>query len=610
METSFADFETAKIESRPVYPPRPVGLALRLPGKKREYLAWGHPEGNNCDLWVVKEKLREAARGRMVFHHAGFDMDIMDTFFNIRPKAFEDTLYLSFLNDPRAESMALKDRAHLVLGMPPDEQDDLKDWILENVKGAKRAKTKWGEKIGDAPGKIVAPYAIGDIERTEGLFNRFMPDIKRRNMVEAYEREKKLLWTTLEMERSGCRIDMKRLKEAELALEKLNRIILKNMRKRLKVGEDFNLNSPKQLGQALYDADLLSSVIKTPTGQISTKVDNLKKTCTDSKLIRMMSVQSVLDKYLNTFVRPWLIMGEKSGGRILPSFHQCRGSNDRSGGGTRTGRYSSSDPNLQQVASNVEDSKNAETLKILQKWLWEYCDYRFIGLRDYIIPDEGMILCSADYDQQELRLLAHFENDQLKKLYDENPKLDGHELVRGKVMKATGKDYGRKSIKTTNFGLIYGMGIQKLAISLGMDKDEAYELKEAILETFPGIKKFSNRMKEYEEEGKPFTTWGGREYFTEEPEKFHGEWQHYGYKNVNTRIQGSAADVTKEGMNNVKERIPQVRIAIQVHDELISMIPHKKYAARIVEAMCDIKGLRVPMVATPKLSTKSWARAA
>lgn len=610
MDTTVADFETKKIEGRPVYPPRPVGLALKHPDKRKEYLAWDHPEGNNCDLWVVKEKLREAARGRMIFHNAAFDMDIMDTFFGLRPKEFEDTLYLSFLHDPRAESMALKDQAHLTLGMPPDEQSDLEAYVIENIKGAKRAKKKWGEHIGECPGNIVAPYAIGDVDRTDGLFKRYMPDIERRCMMAAYQREKDLTWITLDMERSGIRVDVKRLRQCEIAFDKMFLLLEKNIRKRLGVDKGLKL-TPKNLGDALVAADLLSVIIKTPKGKISTKADVLKKTCNDQKLLRMMSVQSVVKKYLNTFIRPWLIMAEVSGGRILPTFNQVRGRNDRSGGGTRTGRYSSQDPNLQQVATNVDDSKNAETLTLLQKWLREYCEYDFLGLRDYLIPDEGMILCSADYDQQELRLLAHFENDQLRRLYDENPNMDGHELVRQKVLEVTGTDYGRKSIKTTNFGLIYGMGVMKLALQLGMARDEAQDLKSAILETFPGIKKFGRKMSDYEDEGAPFRTWGGREYYTEDPEKDeHGEMRHFGYKNVNTRIQGSAADVTKEGMIKVRVQVPEARIAVQVHDELIAMIPHKKYAKRVAAAMCDIPRLRVPMLVTPKLSTESWARAA
>jgi len=615
--TTVLDFETKKIEKRPSYPPRPVGVALLHPSKEREYLAWGHPSRNNTDITVARKKLAEACRGNIVMHNSAFDMDILDVYFHLRPKDFDDTLYLAFLNDPRQESLSLKDLAHAHLGMPPDEQSELRDWILENIKGAKRAKKKWGQHIGDTPGDMTEPYAIGDVVRTGKLYKKFSADVTRRKMTEAYQREKDLTWVTLEMERSGVRVDIEGLNGAMAAFEKLDERIMYRMRKRLRVSRDFNFNSRKQLGQALKDADLLDAIIKTPRGGISTKIDSLKKTCNDQELIKMMSVHSVVEKYLNTFVRPWISKGEESDGRILPTFNQVRGRNDRSGGGTRTGRYSSEDPNLQQVAVNVEESKNKEILELLQRWLVEECDYHFSGLRDFILPDEGMVICSCDYDQQELRLLGHFEEGKLCEAYRKTPNLDVHDFVRKLVRDATGADYPRKFIKTTNFGLIYGMGVGKLAAQLGIPTNAAAEIKDAILSALPGVKKLTRRMREYDDMGEPFRTWGGREYYTEDPKEVKGEMRNFGYKNVNTIIQGSAADVTKEGMLQVTRQVPEVRIALQLHDELVVMVP--KYANsdkivavanRVAAAMCDVKNLRVPMSVKPKLSTRSWGKAA
>jgi len=582
---------------------------LRHPSGSKEYLAFNHPEGNNASFELTRRKLADACRGTVVCHNASFDLDIMDTFFSLRPVNFEDTLFLAFLSDPRRE-MGLKPLSHELLGMPPDEQTEMNDWILNNVKGAKRSKTRLGNFIGECPGNIVAPYAIGDVDRTFRLLKLLKKEITRRGMDEAYQREKKLMWVTLEMERSGVRVDVLKLKAAQLAFEKLVNMLIKNIHKRLGVGGDFNINSPAQLGAALMAADKLDAVMKTKTGKISTKITNLEKTCNDKMLLKMMAVHSVAEKYLNTFIRPWLEKAEVSGGRILPTFNQVRGRDDRGGGGTRTGRYSSSNPNLQQVASNVEDSKNAATLQILQKWLKEYCDLDFIGLRDFILPDEGMLLCAVDYDQQELRLLGHFENDVMCQAYADNPKMDGHDLVRELVRKALGVDYGRKAIKTINFGIIYGMGLDKLALQLGIDRDEAQDIRNGVFSAIPGIKKLMRQMSDYEDMGKPFRTWGGREYYTEEPKMVNHRMQHYGYKNMNTVIQGSAADVTKQGMINVAQELERCRIAIQVHDELITMIPSSDYAPKVAAAMCDLMGLRVPMSATPKLSAESWARAA
>jgi DNA polymerase I-like protein with 3'-5' exonuclease and polymerase domains len=621
---SIVDFETEKIQNRPVYPPRPVGVAIRERGKS-EYLAWGHPDGNNCDVETARRRLRDVYRSRrVVFHNSAFDVDVSEVHLGVRPPSdrVEDTLYLSFLKDPYEETIALKPLAEKHLGERPEQRDRLKDWILDNVPAAKRKPSSWGEYICLAPVSIVGPYACGDVDRTDGIYAKFKPEVYERGMGSAYERELALTDTTLEMERSGVRIDMMRIKEAILVFDEMEVDIRKEVEKRLRIKPDFNkpkngkpvpfnMGSAPQLARALMAADKLDEVVKTPSGGISTRISVLQETCNDKKLLELLAVHSVIKKYTGSFLNPWLAQGELTDGRILPSFNQVRArTQDGGGGGARSGRYSSSDPNLQNISANVEESKNRQTLELMAEWLRRDYGYEFIGLRDFILPDEGTTLIAVDYNQQELRLLAHFEDGSLADAYRKNPKLDVHTYIQQLVKKLTGIEYERKFIKIAVFGIIYGMGLDKLALMLGEPKEVAKAVRDGVFKAVPGIKDLMRMLEKLARKGSPLITWGGRQYYCEEPrfvDRFN-KWMSFEYKMLNYLIQPSAADVTKQGMLNVREELPNVRIAIQVHDELVCMAPNRSYGPRISQAMCDMK-FNIPMLAEAKYSTSSWARA-
>lgn len=621
-EPTTVDFETKKIETRPHYPPKPVGVAIRYPGGEKEYLAWGHPKGsgNNCDVGKAQAKLRDINRSGepVLFHNGAFDLDVQEVHLGIKPtRCVEDSLFLAFLKNPHEATIALKPLGEKYLGMPPEESDHVKDWVFENVRpnGRKMPKKfkEWGAYISEAPVSLVGPYAIGDVDRTFKIWSKFRPEIIRRGMYEAYQREVRLMPITVEMERSGIRVNVPGLKKALRIFEDMDKMLIRAIHRKLGVDkaniDEFNVNSGPQLGEALYRAGKLSSIVKTPTGRMSTKVSVLHETCNDKELLDLLSIHSVADKYVSGFIRPWLEQAELTDGRILPKFNQVRARTSDGGGGTRTGRYSSSDPNLQTVTANVDESKNKDVLLLMQKYLKEYYDYDFIGLRDFFLPDEGSIICAVDYDQQELRLLAHFEEGLLAAAYRSNPKLDIHEFLRQEIYKLTGTLYERKSIKILVFGLVYGMGITKLSDSLGSTRQVAQKIKAALMRVVPGIDKLMEDLKNLARRDLPLRTWGGREYFCEDPIMWQGQRLTFEYKMLNQLIQPSAADMTKQGMLNVRELVPKARIAIQVHDELVCMVPNKSYGRQIAEAMCA-GSFTVPMTASPKYSAESWARVA
>lgn len=645
MDQSVVDFETKAIRQRPDYPPKPTGVSIKMPGKKPRYYAFGHPTGNNCSVNEARQALAEAydVKAGTVFHGGSFDIDVGECWFGLRPRKHHDTLYLSFLLHPHEPTIALKPLGEKYLGMPPEERDVVRDWIFDNIRPNGRKMPakfkKWGEYIGEAPGDLVGEYANGDSDRTAKLFEKFMPEVVERGMLSAYEREIKLTPITLEMERSGIRVDVPKIKRFLRSFEKFDEELLRRIRKKLRVGKDINLNSSAQLADAMAAADKFDHVIKTPTGKISTKIENLRKSCNDQELLDLLSVHSVVDKYVSSFLRPWLAQAEITGGRVLPRFSQVRSRSDDGGGGTRTGRYSSSDPNLQNISANVTESKNRKTLELMAKMLKEWYGMEFIGLRDVFLADDGTVMICIDYSQQEIRLLAHFAGGQIQKDYRKNPNMDVHDYIRLKIEVMTGKAYERKSVKIIVFGILYGMGVDKLAASLEMSRKEATELRNYVYAAVPGIRDLQDSIRRAVDRDEPIVTWGGREYFCEDdvylkngkrvdiaefealkkqmgikgfkkrPGKMGNlEVISFGYKLLNYLIQGSAADWTKQGMIQVHERVPEARIAIQVHDELVCMAPSRKYGPRIAEAMCDME-LSVKMLTETKYSETSWARA-
>lgn len=181
-----ADFETAGIEGRPVYPPVPVGVAIRYP--KWQYLAWGHPTENNCTKKEAKKILKEIWADHIpIFHNAAFDLEVALEHMGLKyPKhGYHDTLFLAYLHDPRDKTLSLKPLAEKYLEMPPNDQLRLKNWILKNVfepNGWKETKKNpWGKYICLAPGKLVGKYAISDIKMTWNLYNYMLKEIKGRS---------------------------------------------------------------------------------------------------------------------------------------------------------------------------------------------------------------------------------------------------------------------------------------------------------------------------------------------------------------------------------------------------------------------------------------------
>ena len=274
------DFETFGIEGRPKYPPIPVGVSIKYPGKKSKYFAWGHPTGNNCCWSDAAAELAKAwdHKDGLLFQNGKFDVDVAEVHFGLAVPNWErihDTLFLLFLDDPHQIELGLKPAANRLLGWPAEEQDAVGEWLVANqpVPGVKISKSKssehyFGRYIAYAPGDLVGDYANGDVDRTEAIFNMLWKKTIDRGMQAAYDRERRLMPILLEMERQGLPVDLKRLRSDVAMYNQWRDTINAWIIKTLKAPADINLDSGQQLVDAMVesgkaDPDLMP---RTPTG--------------------------------------------------------------------------------------------------------------------------------------------------------------------------------------------------------------------------------------------------------------------------------------------------------------------------------------------------------
>lgn len=611
------DTETKGIKRRPEYPPKPVGISIIYPGKRPQYFAWDHPEGNNCEEWQVRERIKDIERSNtdMLFHNAKFDIDVMQTWLGMGEvdwRRVHDTMYLLFLFEPHAKSLSLKPASERILGMPPEEQDHVKDWVLRNKRaielkyGETFKPSEWGAHISEAPVKIVAPYANGDTARTKKLYDFLMPEVKKLGMEEAYDRERQLMPIMLENERVGMRVDLVRLNSDIIVYSKALTKADDWLRKKLKV-PGLNVDSDAEVAKALKARGIVTDFVQTPTGKDSVSKKNLTfDMFKDIHVFRALGYRNRLMTSLGTFMQPWALLAGKNKGMIHTNWNQVR-STDHGSVGARTGRMSCS-PNFMNIPTDWYDKGD------------DYSHPKNIDLpmlpmiRSYVTGDgRGQVFGGRDYNQQELRILAHFEDDVLMAEYQANPMLDVHDFVRTAVTSIIGRDVGRKAIKILNFGTIYGMGMGKLAEGMGVDVDTAKQVNAARRSAMPGLKSLEQGIKdgarstEHAPDGLPIRTWGGRLYYKEPSITFQGRRIDFGYKLLNYLIQGSAADCTKQAVINYHEIKKHGRFLAQVHDEVNINAPSKAMKGELLllrDAMLDVK-FDVPMLSEPYYG-KSW----
>lgn len=618
------DTETFGICARPKYPPIPCGVSIKYPGKKAKYYAFGHLTGNNCCWSEAKDAIAKAYSHKdgVLFQNAKFDVDVIEVHFGLSIPTWDkiqDTMFLLFLDDPHQINLDLKSSATRLLGTPADEQDEVLEWLLLNqpVPLVKISKSKQSEfyamkYLPYAPGNLVGKYANGDVERTEALFTMLWKKTVDRGMLAAYDRERRLMPILLEMERQGVATDHARLRSDvalyESWLTRINAWVIKT----LKADADINLDSGEQLVAAMLAADKADPDLmpRTPTGKYQTNKDALLLGVTDKVLLGMLKYRTQLKTCLNTFMKPWLLVADQAGGLIFTTWNQIRSPKGDDNVGARTGRLSST-PNFQNIPKEFTPIFWHENPKIKSLPKCPFKDLPPLPyVRSYITPFKGEVFVDRDYSQQEPRILAHFDGGSLMDKYNDNPWIDFHDYAKDELAKM-GRFYERKPVKNTNLGLIYGMGAGKLALKNDMTVLEAGELKKAILMLYPGLKDMYGDMKVRARAGTPIRTWGGREYYCEEPRLVDGRVREFDYKLVNVLIQGSAADCTKEAIIRFHahpRRKATWRVVLNVHDQITVSVPVKDLdeAMTVLQECMEGVEFDVPMLSEGAISRTNW----
>jgi DNA polymerase-1 len=563
------DFESFKIEKRPSYPPKPTSVSIKRPGEKvPKFYAWGHTGGGNTHSFeqgkaAVKEVWDSGLP--LLFHNGKFDTEVAQEHMGLPIPSWErihDTQFLLFLSDPYSRSLALKPSAERLLGMPPEERDLMYEWLVEHRIIKKNQKSKVGEHIAEVPGTVVRAYANGDVIRTEKLFKRLYPEICKRGMEQAYNRERRIMPIMMRNEQQGIHVNLPRLAKAALALEKSLKVADGYIQRRLRV-PNLNVDSKEELGAAIKASKYSEGLMVTATGQMSVSKESLDAAITDKRLLHTLHYRARCANTLRSFVLGWYNQAKATGGTIHTSWHQTRNGDEGFLSGARTGRFSTDAPNLLAVTKKLGRKAGGA---VHPDWI----DVEELPhLRSFLLPDPGGVWGRRDYNQQEYRILAHFENGSLMEAYLKNPRTDVHQFVQDSLRDLIGLVLDRDNTKIINFGMLYGLGLKNLAVRLQRTIEEARTIKQAQLRALPGLKNIQDDLRDRDENRLPIRTWGGREYFAEEPRLIDGEWRRFGYKLLNYLIQGSAADCTKEALIRYDEaKGREARLLVAVHDEI------------------------------------------
>lgn len=598
----FADFETYAIQARPDYPPKPVGLAYEF-GKEKGYEACRSPSDRKRCATLLKGA---AADGfRLCYHNASFDLDVAETHLGVRwPIVHHDTLLLAYLNEPRAATFRLKNLGESELGIIPKERDKLKEWIIEHVSGA--TEKTWGAYISEAPFELVRPYATQDVTLTKKLFQHFMKLMHTdARMMGAYSRELKVTHVLVKMERHGVPVATSHLRK-DLKLWRAQKEALENkLFSDLKVAKkDRSAEfawSGKNFAHQVVKSGLVAQLPRTAKGNPSTAADTLGPLI-PKKVAERLELRAQLQTCIVTFGDAWMRQAE-NGGRFYARYNQVRQDYHGTGGmvGTATGRLSMS-PNLQNVIRSDKGDLVPQ-------------------LRRYLVSLTGGWWLKRDFSQQELRIFAHYSEGELLERYRANPKIDAHTACSDILFDRTGLRLSRRDIKDINFGVVYGMGVAKMASKLNLDLATGKKVIGAYHRALPEVRQLQKALKQMAALGEPYYTLGGRKYFCEPPRVVkvdlpngmsYKKEQTYEYKMLNGLVQGSAADATKEAMIrydatgwNEPDKAPMV---LQVHDELNALAPngeHKAAMKALRESMESIE-LDIPLLSDGSASRTSW----
>jgi len=423
---------------------------------------------------------------------------------------------------------------------------------------------------------VAAPYAAEDADITLRLHQHLFPQLEKlESLSYVYQKiEMPLLPVLARMEQTGVLVDAAMLQQQSVELAAKVKVLEDQAHE--VAGQPFNLASPKQIQEILYDKLGLPVLKKTPKGQPSTAEAVLHELAVDFPLPRLILEHRSLSKLRSTYTNKLPKQINPVTGRVHTSYHQAVAA---------TGRLSSSDPNLQNIPVRSEEGRR---------------------IREAFIAEPGYTVLAADYSQIELRIMAHLSQDEgLLQAFKDG--LDVHKATAAEVFGVPldqVEDHQRRSAKAINFGLIYGMSAFGLAKQLDIDRAAAQGYINLYFERYPGVKQYMDETRELAREQEYVETLFGRRLYLPDINAKNGQRRQYAERTaINAPMQGTAADIIKLAMLSVDDWLqadkPPVRMVMQVHDELVFEVENSylEEAKKIIrQKMSAAANLDVPLI--------------
>ena len=532
-----------------------------------------------ADVLARLKPLLQDASIMKILQNAKFDLQVLGQR-KIEVHPVEDTMLMSYALAAGQRGHGMDELSELYLGHKPIS--------IKELLGTGKSQITFDQ----VPLEKATPYAAEDADITFRLWQMMRPKLVKDRVVSVYQTtEKPLVPVIVDMEKNGICVDRNVLSRLSGEFAQKMAAMEEDIYKF--AGETFNIASPKQLGDILFDKMGLPGGKKTKTGAWGTGADVLEGLAAEGHDLAaqvlewrgLAKLKSTYTDALPEFINP-------ETGRIHTSYSLAS---------TTTGRLASSDPNLQNIPIRTEDGRR---------------------IRTAFVAEKGNLLVSADYSQIELRLLAHIADiDSLRQAFADGQ--DIHAMTASEMFGVPLADMTaetRRRAKAINFGIIYGISAFGLANQLGISRGEASDYIKAYFEKFPGIKDYMEAVKqEAHAQGYVSTLFGRRIYLREIDSKIPARRAFAERAAINAPIQGSAADIIRRAMIAMppvlKKKSPKSRMLLQVHDELIFEAPESetdKLMQNVREVMqnaCAPRlSLSVPLVVEAQ-AAKNWDEA-
>ncbi|MBR51226.1 MAG: DNA polymerase I [Gammaproteobacteria bacterium] len=559
-----------------------IGISLSVAENEGCYIPIGHsyddcPKQLSMD-YVIKKlgSVIEDNQEKAVGQNLKFDLPILARHGINITKFLGDTMLMSYVLNSTATRHGMDRLADFYLNYSTTKYTD--------VTGTASKQISFDKVKLD----IASDYASEDADITLRLYNVLAPMLKEKPVQEKLLRdiEYPLVHVLSRVEQNGAKIDKKKLADHS---KELGKKIESLSSKAYKIaGEEFNLDSPKQLLEILYEKQGLPVLKKTPKGQPSTNEDTLKRLSEEYELPKIILEYRTLAKLKSTYTESLINIENPKTERIHTSYQQAV---------TSTGRLSSTEPNLQNIPIKTAEGRR---------------------IREAFVPEKGSVLISADYSQIELRIMAHLSQDK-NLTHAFNNDIDVHSSTAAEVFGVAIDNVSqeqRRSAKAINFGLMYGMSAFGLTRQLGIPRGEAQEYLDTYFARYTGVRDYMDNIKAQAKEDKYVETIMGRRLYLNEINAANGLRRQAAERAaINAPLQGSAADIIKKAMLDIDKlllkEMQEVKMIMQVHDELVFECP-KDNAETVMEKMKETMEqtveLNIPLVAEAAIGS-NWNEA-